>query len=301
MGEHSFASRAYIFTQQQVFIRQYRLHLARDGDCFVMASKRDLLPYVFPVIQWILLHKQCSLVHGAAVAVHGRGVLLPGWGGTGKTSAIVCLVRDVPGAAFLSDDYAIVSSNKQLLGFPKAFFIYPYHRNLLPHAFKARHKPLVPLVLSGLLERVRTAVRPAIMAFPSVERIARRITPEHMQVPARKVLPDAEFADSAPLDKVLIVERYSGNETRLDKLDAADVKRRLMGNFHYEIGRNARDCLLGAFGAALLDAEEYFSRMGSVLNELLKNRGLYLLRMGAMPPAETGKAIVDAVKEVVAR
>lgn len=197
IGDHSIAGQSYLFTDRQVFLRDYQLHLVRDGDRFVMASTRDLLPYVVPVIQWLLLQRECSLVHGAAVAIEGRGVLLPGWGGTGKTSGIVCLLRDMPGAAFLGDDYTIVTSDGRLLAFPKALFIYPYHHRLFPHVFKARHKPLVPPAFSGVLEYVRTAVRPTIMAFPALERIARRITPEHMQVPARKALPDAEFADSA--------------------------------------------------------------------------------------------------------
>lgn len=300
IGDHSIAGQSYLFTDRQVFLRDYQLHLVRDGDRFVMASTRDLLPYVVPVIQWLLLQRECSLVHGAAVAIEGRGVLLPGWGGTGKTSGIVCLLRDMPGAAFLGDDYTIVTSDGRLLAFPKALFIYPYHHRLFPHVFKARHKPLVPPAFSGVLEYVRTAVRPTIMAFPALERIARRITPEHMQVPARKACP-TRSSPTAPLERVLFIERHSGTETQVQELAAEEARRRLMGNFHYEMGRNARDLFLAAVGTSVLDMEAYYSKMGSVLASALKNRGLYLMRIGSMTPTGTGEAIVNAVGEVLRR
>jgi len=151
IGQHCIASYSYLFTENHVYLKQYKMHIARDGAAFVLAGKRDLVPYIGPVMQWLLMQKDHSMVHSAAVAVGGRGILLPGWGGTGKTSAIICLLKDVADTSFLSDDYTILSAKGELLAYPKAFFIYPYHRGLFPHLFKAKHKPLVPPVLSGLL------------------------------------------------------------------------------------------------------------------------------------------------------
>ncbi|MHC4083931.1 MAG: hypothetical protein ACYSWZ_00620 [Planctomycetota bacterium] len=299
IGQHSFASEVYVFTDEHVYIKNYKLHLIKQQDGFVLASKRDLLPFVMPIIQCLLLVKGHSFVHGAAVAVKGQGILLPGWGGTGKTSAIVCLLRDVPNSSFLSDDYTIVDSAGRLLSFPKAFFIYPYHRNLFPHLFTAIHKPLVPQFLSGILERVRTVVRPAIMAMPRLERLARRITPEHMQIPARIVLPEAEFVDAVPLRSILFLERYSGDRTWIDELSPGEVTSRLIGNWYYEQGQCARDLLLGAAGTAVMDFETYFSSMSSVINAALDGRKVYRLRIGKLTPTEAGKAIVDAVCEIV--
>jgi hypothetical protein len=299
IGEHSFASESYLFTNRHVYIKNYKLHLVNQENGCVLASNRDLLPFVMPVIQWLLLKKQHSFVHGAAVAIKGQGILLPGWGGTGKTSAIICLLKEVPDTSFLGDDYSIVSDKGRLLSFPKAFFIYPYHRNLFPHLFKIHHKPLVPPFLSGLLERVRTVVRPAVMALPRLESFARRITPEHMQVPAHTAIPNAVFVDNVPLDSILFVERYSGTKSIIDKLGVSEAKRQLIGNWNYEQGRCAVDLILGAGGTGVLDLEAYYSRMSLVLEKALSNRCIYRLRMGAMTPAETGKTIVEAIRETV--
>ncbi len=299
IGNHSFASESYIFTDSHVYLKNYKLHLVNNDNNFILASKRDLLPFASPVIQWLLVRQQHCFVHGAAVAVNGRGILLPSWGGTGKTSAIVCLLKEVPQCGFLSDDYTILSSDGCLLSFPKAFFIYPYHRGLFPHLFKAKHKPLIPGALSGIVERIRTVIRPAIMACPKLENFARRFTPEHMQVPARTALPDASFVDSVPLETVLFIQRYSAPGTCIDQIDLSQAKRWLIGNWYYEQGRCARDMLLGVAGTGVLDYEKYFSGMSSVINAAFNNLRIYRLRLGEMTPAQTSKAVTDAVRQIL--
>jgi hypothetical protein len=298
IGEHSLASESYLYTDRHVYIKNYRLHLVRHEHGFLLASKRDLLPFVYPIVQSVLLRKNHTFTHGAAIAINGRAILLPGWGGTGKTTAIACLLREVPGSGFLADDYTIVSADGRLLSFPKAFFVYPYHRNLFPHLFRGIHKPLVPQFLSGLLERVRTAIRPTIMAFPWLENIARRITPEHMQIPARTVLANGVFIKDALLDRVVFIERYSGTETIIDELTIPEAKRRLIGNWTYEQGRCARDLILGAGATAVIDLEHYYSQMASVLGMALRNRHVYRLRIGPKDAKQTGQAIVDAVRQI---
>ncbi len=298
IGEYSFASESYLFNDNHVYIKHYKLHLLTDGDEFIVASERDLLPFIPPVIQTLLLRKQHCFVHSAAVTINGKGVLLPGWGGTGKTSSIVCLLNEVQGSCFMSDDYIIVGAEQKIFSFPKAFFIYPYHRKLFPYLFKAKHKPLVPPVLSRIVEKVRTVVRPTIMAFPKLENFARRFTPEHMQVPAREALPDSEFVDSAPLDKVLFIERYSGEKTVIDELDLTQATQRLTGNWYYEQGRCAQDLLLGAAGTAVMDFEQYFSGMSSVIKSAFSGREIYRLRMGEMLPAKVGETVINAICEI---
>lgn len=298
IGTHSFGSECYLFTDSHVYLKNYKLHLVREGDGFILASKRDLLPFVNPVIQTLLLRQKLCFVHAASIAIEGHGILLPGWGGTGKTSAIVSLLKEVPGASFLGDDYTIVACDGRLLSFPKAFFIYPYHRDIFPHIFHGRHKPLVPQFLSRVLERIRTVVRPAIMAFPWLENIARRITPEHMQVPARIALPDAAFSDNVFLHSILFVERYSGVGAQMDELSMQDAIRRLVGNWNYEQGRCAIDLLVAAGGTGVLDLQAYYAGMVEVLEEALRGHTIYRIRIGEKTPIETSKAIVDAVRQI---
>jgi hypothetical protein len=299
LPEHSFAGEDYLFSEKHVFIKKYKLHLIDNNSSFTLASQRDLLPFIPPIIQTLLLRRRHCLLHCAAIAVEGRGILLPGWGGTGKTSAIICLLRETGGSAFMSDDYTVLSSDGRILSFPKAFFIYPYHRELFPHLFKAKHKLLIPPIFSGIVERVRTIVRPTIMAFPRLEDFARRFTPEHMQIPAQIALPGVQFCDNAALERILFIESYSGNDIIIDELDLSDVKRRLIGTWNYEQGRCARDLILGAGGTGIIDLDTHFSEMSSVILSALRGKKVHRLRIGRMKPTKVGQTVVDAVRKIL--
>ena len=60
------------------------------------------------IIHWIASEQGLQLTHAAAVGMGGKGVLLAGKGGSGKsTTSVACLAA---GMEFLSDDYCLVDS-----------------------------------------------------------------------------------------------------------------------------------------------------------------------------------------------
>lgn len=58
------------------------------------------------ILSWLCNHFRMQIVHGSAVAINGRGVLLAGAGGAGKsTTALACMLA---GLDYLADDYCAV-------------------------------------------------------------------------------------------------------------------------------------------------------------------------------------------------
>ena len=165
ISEFSDAGGSYYFSDNHLYFIKHKVHLLKKNDSWILAGQRDLLPFVNPVLQMLFLRKGCCAIHGASVAINGRGVLLPGWGGTGKTSAVICILKEIGGSSFLSDDFSIISPDT-IYSNPKAFFIYPYHRSLFPHLFRSKHKILIPSCFSDVFEKIRALARPAIMTFP---------------------------------------------------------------------------------------------------------------------------------------
>ncbi len=139
------------------------------------------------------------------------------------------------------------------------------------------------------------------MAFPRLENIARRITPEHMQTPAHTALPDADFSDSALLDVILFVDRWSSIETQIDELDLDEATRRLVGNWYYEEQQCGIDAFLAAGSTALLDIPEFFAKMASIIKTTCNNRRIYRLRMGELSPVEIGRTVVETVCKVLSK
>jgi len=298
ISEYSDAGGSYYFGDNHLYFKKYKTHLLKKNDSWILAGQRNLLPFVYPVLQMLFLRKKHCMIHSASVAINGRGVLLPGWGGTGKTSSVICILREIGGSRFLGDDFSIISPDL-IYSYPKAFFIYPYHRKLFPHLFKSKHKILIPPCFSDIFEKVRTIVRPAIMMFPRLENIARRITPEHMCVPAREALPDFEFSDKAKIDTILFIERYSGIKIVLEDISVDHARQRLTGNWLYEIGKCCQEMIVAMSGAGIIDLSEYFSQMGAIIDLACRNRTVKLLKIPKVPPHETGGAIVATLKEIM--
>ena len=65
---------------------------------------------LLPVLHLALTRRGASLVHAAAIQIKDAGVLLPAWGGTGKTSVLISLLRDF-NCDFLADDLGILTSD----------------------------------------------------------------------------------------------------------------------------------------------------------------------------------------------
>ena len=60
-------------------------------------------------------------VHAGAVAIAGRGVLVPGASGSGKSHLVAALLER--GAAYLSDEYALIGSDGRLRPYPQPLML----------------------------------------------------------------------------------------------------------------------------------------------------------------------------------
>ena len=298
-GQYSFGTTAYKFLPGSTYLNKYDIKISFEREEIILSASRDLTPYVMPIVQWILLCKGATFIHGASVSVEGKGVLMPAWGGTGKTSAVMELLK-INGSAFMSDDISIIHKENKVFSFPKPFFIYPYHKNIFPHLFKNKPKFIVPPFMSNMMAGIRQAVRPLLSSFPKVERFCRKFTPEHMQVAAKDALPDANFADSANISLILFLERYNGSSNTVDELSVEDAKRKVVGNLFFELGDNARELMMACGATGFIGLEDWFGRMEDVVVNLLKKHQLYRLRMIEMTPEETGKVIASHVCELLA-
>jgi GT2 family glycosyltransferase len=275
-----------------------RLQVIIEGGAVRLNGRGELLVPLLALLDRIVVGYQAAMVHAAAVARDGRAVCLAGAGGTGKTSAALRMVVR-HGDAFMADDWCFLSAQGDILGYAKPLFLRPHHRALLPHLFAHARKPLAPGALAGPLAGLATAVHPAVAARPQIARFARRWSPEHMIVPVGDALPDAEIATAAPLCAAVFVERGAGAGVRLEPRDADWMASRMIGSFHAELPRGARDMLTALAAVGLLSLERYFAEKAAVLARALAGRPAYLLRvprsLGAEAAADAIAGAVDAV------
>jgi hypothetical protein len=295
MSGASVAEHDYRHTESSLLMCRSKVQVSFEGDGIHVRGTRELLTAVLPLLDWILAGRDVAMIHAATVDWRGNGFALPAWGGVGKTSTIAKLVRR-PGVAFMGDDWAFASAAGELLGYAKPMFIKPHHRPIYPHLFEQRRKPLVPKALSRPLGELTTLAHPLVTQYPRVASLSRRWSPEHLTITPQEALPGTPISMSAPLAAVMFVERWEGDEPRLEDVSRPWMVTRLVGNFHAELARPSRD-LITALGATnLVPLEELFARKADVLHRALDGRPTLWLRV---PVAYSADEASDSIVEVV--
>jgi hypothetical protein len=290
----------YQYTEEALFLERTGVQIVRDGDVWEVNGTRELLVSVLPLIDRVAVTRGAAMFHAANVSTSdGVGIALPAAGGVGKTSTIAKLVRR-EGMAFMGDDWAFLSAEKEMLGYEKPMFIKPHHRPIYPHLFKKRKKPLVPVRLSKPLGRMTTLVHPYITRYPRFARASRRWSPEHMMVPPRKAFPGVAFAERARLGIAIFVERHDGSTTVLEPRSERWMLARMMGNFNAELSAGSRDVITCLAGAGLLPLEDAVCEKAEVLRSALSGIPCYLLQVPrALVPDQASDIIVERVKSVL--
>ena len=147
-----------------LFHNHHRLYRGRDGDevpRLVELHAERLAAELAP---------DAVFVHAGAVSWRGRGILLPGESGAGKTTLVAALVA--AGAHYYSDEFAVLDRQGRLL----------------PYARAPRTKDDVPDYASGCLpERVGREPVPVSMVFLSSYRSGVKSQPTELS-PGRAVI-----------------------------------------------------------------------------------------------------------------
>ena len=274
----SYAEHDYRYTEGGIFMEASRVQVRAEGAGYRVSGTRELLTTVLPLVDLLMARRGAAMIHAATFSFKGRGVALPAWGGTGKTSTMAKMMR-LDGVDFMGDDWAFATREGTLLGYAKPMFIKPHHRAIYPHLFEGRQKPLVPSSISAPVAKLTTLVHPLVTQYPTLARISRRWSPEYLTVRPREAFPSAVIAERAPLGLAMFVDRFDGTDCILEERDRDWMVSRLVGNFHSEVTRHSQEVLTAMAATGLIALERFFGDKAEVLREALAGVPVYLLRV----------------------
>lgn len=274
----SHAEDAYRYSDDTLFLPRDRVTVTATDAGFTVAGRGELLTAVIPLLDRLCVANGAAMVHAAIVNYRGAGVLMPAWGGVGKTSTVAKLVR-IEGVQFMADDWAFLRSDGTVLGYAKPMFIKAHHQPIYPQLFQGAHKPLVPKALTKPLERVSTIVHPVIVRYPRTAAFTRHWSPEHRMVTPEEAFGAENIATEAPTRVALFLERHSGFDAVLEPRSADWLTTRIVGNFHTELPGVSRS-LIEALGATgLVPLERYFSDKAKVVRRGLGGIPCHVLKI----------------------
>jgi len=160
---------------------------------------RTLSNFMFLVgLSEMLRSRNLYLIHAAALAREGKGVLIPGFTGNGKTTLSIALLSG--GFKFLSDDRPFLKRNKdgfQLLAFPEGLDVTGQTISFFP---ELTHSPndVLDVGLRKKMFRVEkiypdsivNSCRPKVLLFPNIVKKKRsRLKPISKIEAVAKLLP----------------------------------------------------------------------------------------------------------------
>ncbi len=284
----------YNFEGIQLDSLEIQVFCEPDGG-FRLNGTREMLTMALPLIDRLMVQKRAAMVHALTAEYKGHALMMPAWGGTGKTSTMSKLVvRD--GWAFMGDDWAFVTDKGDLLSFAKPMTIKPYHRSLYPHLFKKVQKPLVPNRLSKTIHSMTTLVHPYITKYPRLAAITRRYSPEHMMVTPQMAFPEARFSDGAPIAAVLFVERFESGtpEPYFVEKDIRWMTSQVIGNFFSELPRPSRVVMTAMGAAALSPIDQAMIEKSAIVSKAFEGKRCFYLRVPLMCTPDLASDIIVA-------
>ena len=239
--------------------------LRKHEDTFYEIYTKNI-DWLYLLLQLNFLKKNCTFLHAGAFSYQGKGILLPAWGGTGKTLAIGNLIKEER-VGFLGDDFVIISANGKIYNFPRPLVLYSYHAGTFPKVFR---KSLI--VKLSLLEKIRSEARKVAKPFPKLRQWGYRILPRGaISVPVERVVPQEKIKNSVPASIVLFLVRYSGSSLKTEPIDPQELSNMALGITHYELSlSNITQLLMVPAIFSLANLEEYFSKPKKIFQSFLE-------------------------------
>ncbi len=149
-----------------------------------------------PLLYFTLPALGCTFVHGAGLARDGKGVLVIGHSGVGKTSLALEMVSD--GYSFFGDDLVILSREGEMLSFPKRIKLEGWNITERPE------------VLSKIKEKMGTKEKLFFKMFRSYF----KDSPSSISTTASigDIIENPEMGTRSRLHHIVHVKRYGGSE-----------------------------------------------------------------------------------------
>lgn len=292
-----------LYTGDSVLLdRRYRVRLRPlESDGLCIESQTACPEWLIWALQLTLLRARATFVHGASVERGGRALLLPSWGGIGKTAIAARLVKD-HGWKLLGDDLVILAENGECSAFLKPMVLYSYHRDVFPEIFALGKGPIAPVTLNPLLSKLAVALKPWLRPLPGLLRLARRLNPQSVRIKPSEAFGKDGLATKAHLHAVVWIDRVAGlTKPVLCAGTREDVASRIFASTLREQDPWCVRATLVACGLGIWRAQNIFRTWLDVLDSGLMRASQWTLAIPAHTPLQDVARVVEDALEPVLR
>lgn len=231
-----------------------------------------------PLIHQILIEDGAAFIHSSCVSRDGAGILISGWGGTGKTSVATKLI-DTGNWNFVADDLCLVRSDGTAQPYLKRVQIYPYNIS------KQYESQLISS--DSLMDGINWKIRSTILGQDSVRR---RISP-------LKLFPVSDEND-IDISTLIYLSREDRKEISHDKEELKWLCRRAAATIAHEFSTHIRDLrsLTATYPDLWPSAEDIVNRSQDIFENSFDSSLYTLVRV---PHSTTPAELSDYIQREV--
>jgi hypothetical protein len=243
-----------------------------------------------------VLSRGAFLAHSSAVSRSGIGFLFPAWAHTGKTNVALEFVSN--GYDYMADDWCLVTSSGEILGYPRWLRLFDYN-------FEAH--PQLQHTVGGPRDRRRLARRLAMNRLahslnpnsPIAASIRSRLEGRfsvYTRAPITRVIPGSREALRAPLTKACLLSTGRSARVSAAELAPEELARRVALTAMYERYMFNLDRVAKAY-AGMPDGPLDFSAAGeAVLREAFAHTRCFEVHMPPSPSKQDLHQIRSAIE-----
>lgn len=277
MEENIWGNEKYIYDSK----KEAKIYFENNKKC-IIETRQEVNEWLMIMLQIMLLKFGYSLIHAAAVANENGALLLPSWGGVGKTACVAKLVKT--GYKILGDDFNIINKNGEIYGLPKKFVLYFYHRDLFPEVFKKK-APKCNSALNEFYSNIIPTVKNFLRKFPAVLAFARKHNPQSIKVSPVDIFGKEAIQSKSDLKQIIWLERGEG-ENIFNNLESKDIAQKATSVTLNEILTDNMSAILVMCGFGIISFNEFFVRMYEIYESAFNDKITNKLRVSKKDKVE---------------
>lgn len=257
---------------------QYGVRIERSELGLTLRVSQECNEWLVIALQLSLLECGRTLIHAAALEKDGQVLLLPSWGGVGKTATVCRFVRE-HGWRLLGDDLVILGDG-QVKPFLKPFVIYPYHKDLFPELFSSGENHTVKnLKVSNMMSRMIPGVKRMLRPFPRVLAYLRKHNPQSMRVAPTKIFTPEQISDGGKVYRMVWLERSMKSDVFFGRIDGAALASKAVSVSSVELFAAKLESVYHMCGCGMLSYDDVFARMHRIICTEAQKVGCELLEI----------------------
>ena len=282
--ENIYGNEKYIYDHK----KQAKIYFEDSNNCIIETSQ-EVNEWLIIMLQIMLLKYGYSFIHAAAVSKNKETLLLPSWGGVGKTACVSKLVKN--GYKILGDDLNIITDNNEIYGFPKKFVLYFYHKNLFPEVFKEK-APKSNSTLNSLYTKMIPPVKRFLRLFPGFLSFARKHNPQSIKVSPVKIFGKESIENKSTIRQIIWLERGNKNN-EFSEINNENLISKAVSVTLNEIFNEDMTSILIMCGLGIVDYNEIFINMYKIYEKAFSGTIINKLTVS------TSKSVEDVADNVI--